>query len=65
MDALHICDGKSRTDFEKDMITRRAMVHAVQELGEAAAARLSEAGRSLLPDLPWERIVRTRHILVP
>ncbi len=41
----------------------RALMHAIQEIGEAAA-RVGDAGRSRAPDLPWKQIVAMRHILV-
>ena len=42
---------------------RRAVLHAIQEIGEAAA-RMTEAGRALAPQLPWGSIVQMRHIMV-
>lgn len=41
----------------------RAVVHALQVIGEAAA-RTSDEGRQRVPALPWEKIVGMRHILV-
>ena len=55
--------GRSRADLDADMILRRATIHAIQEIGEAAA-RLSDAGRALTPELPWGSIVQMRHIMV-
>jgi len=42
---------------------RRAMVNALQTIGEAAA-RVTEVGRARVPSLPWGQIVATRNILV-
>jgi uncharacterized protein with HEPN domain len=42
---------------------RRAILHAVLVIGEAAA-RTSPQARSLLPQLEWGKIVATRNILV-
>ncbi|HLL90231.1 MAG TPA: HepT-like ribonuclease domain-containing protein [Tepidisphaeraceae bacterium] len=47
----------------RDVALQHALVHCVEVIGEAAA-RVSEAGRSRLPDLPWARMVGMRHILV-
>lgn len=58
-----MCASRQRPDLDSDMLFRRAMIHAIQEIGEAAA-RISENGRALLPELPWGQIVRTRHIMV-
>ncbi len=55
--------GRSRPDLDADMLLRRATVHAIQEIGEAAA-RMSEAGRTLVPELPWGSIVQMRNIVV-
>ncbi len=42
---------------------RRALLHAIQEIGEAAA-RVTDAGRARVPGLPWGQMVAMRHILV-
>lgn len=42
---------------------RRALVNALQDIGEAAA-RVSDEGRARVPTLPWGQIVAARHILV-
>ncbi|MBX3360259.1 MAG: DUF86 domain-containing protein [Phycisphaeraceae bacterium] len=62
-DVLTIMRGVSREAFESDMIRQRAVVNALQIVGEAAA-RTSDAGRSRCPALPWGKIVATRNILV-
>jgi uncharacterized protein with HEPN domain len=41
----------------------RAVLHAIQEIGEAAA-RTTVAGRQRAAQLPWGSIVQMRHILV-
>jgi uncharacterized protein with HEPN domain len=55
--------GQSRADLDNNMLLRRAAIHAIQEIGEAAA-RISDAGRLLAPELPWGSIVQMRHIVV-
>ena len=42
---------------------RRALVNALQVIGEAVA-RVSDEGRARVPSLPWGQIVAARHILV-
>lgn len=42
---------------------RRALVHCIQEIGEAAA-KVTQAGRDRSPNLPWAKMVGMRHILV-
>lgn len=55
--------GRRREDLESDDQFRRALVNAVQEIGEAAA-RVTDAGRERIPTLPWGQIVAMRHVLV-
>ncbi len=56
-------NSRERSDLESDSMLRRAVVNALQEIGEAAA-RVTEEGRARVPSLPWGQIVATRHILV-
>lgn len=62
-DIVQMTAGRSRADPDSDMLLRRATIHAVQEIGEAAA-RMSAAGRALVPELPWGSIVQMRNIVV-
>lgn len=41
----------------------RAVWHAIQQIGEAAA-HISDAGRDRVPGIPWGQIVAMRHVLV-
>jgi uncharacterized protein with HEPN domain len=61
--ALGFVAGKQRGDLAQDEMLRRALLHAVLEIGEAAA-RTSESSRAHIPGLPWGAIVETRNILV-
>lgn len=61
--ALSFVTGRSRPDLDADDMLRRALINAVQEIGEAAA-RVTDAGRGRVPGLPWGQIVAMRHILV-
>lgn len=42
---------------------RRALINAIQEIGEAAA-RITDEGRARAPELPWGKIVAMRHVMV-
>jgi uncharacterized protein with HEPN domain len=62
-DVAAIVAGRIREQLATDMVMRRAMVNALQEVGEAAA-RVGEEGRGRAPGVPWGKIVATRHVLV-
>jgi uncharacterized protein with HEPN domain len=55
--------GKTRADLDTERMLVRAMLHAVLEIGEAAA-NLSDEGRLRVPGVPWADVVRMRNILV-
>lgn len=57
------CVGRGRSDLEADQMFRRAPLHAIQEIGEAAS-RVSEGSRERVPGLPWTKIVGMRHLMV-
>jgi uncharacterized protein with HEPN domain len=54
---------RQRSDLDNDDMLRRAVLHAIQEIGEAAS-RMTAAGRALAPELPWGSMVQMRHIMV-
>lgn len=56
-------DGRSRSDLDTDAMLVRALMNAVQEIGEAAA-RTGDAGRDRAPNIPWGQIVAMRNVLV-
>jgi uncharacterized protein with HEPN domain len=62
-DVVFFATERTRPDLENDRMFMRAVLHAIQEIGEAAA-RVSDAGRSRAAQLPWGSIVQMRHILV-
>jgi uncharacterized protein with HEPN domain len=62
-EALAFSRGRGRSDLDTDRMYRRAVVHCLQEIGEAAD-RVSPAGRALAPSVPWHQIVGMRHRLV-
>lgn len=61
--AVGFVAGRARADLDNDDMLRRALINAVQEIGEAAA-RVTDAGRARVPGLPWGQIVAMRHVLV-
>jgi len=54
---------RTRNDLDTDALLRRGLIHAIQEIGEAAA-RVSPTGRARVPQAPWGQIVQMRHFLV-
>jgi uncharacterized protein with HEPN domain len=62
-DVARLAAGRSRDDLRTDMPLRRAMVNAIQEIGEAAA-KVSPAGRARIPAIPWPVVVGMRNRLV-
>lgn len=60
---MRFASGRARADLDTDDMLRRAMINAIQEIGEAAA-RLSPAGRERAPGVPWDLIVKMRNVLV-
>lgn len=55
--------GRVRADLDSDSMLARAIVHALQEIGEAAT-KVSQDHRARIPTVPWTKIVGTRHRLV-
>lgn len=55
--------GRKRADLDTDPMLVRAVMHALQEIGEAAM-NMSEEGRAKVQGLPWGQIVETRNILI-
>lgn len=54
---------RRRSDLDADAMLARAITHAAQQIGEAAA-HVSDAGRARAPGVPWGQIVAMRHVLV-
>ena len=49
MDVEAMAFGRQRAELEADMLLRRAMLNAIQEIGEAAT-RVSQEGRARPPE---------------
>lgn len=62
-DALRFVDNRSVDDVKNDAMLLRALVNCLTEIGEAAA-RLDEATRISIPNVPWNQVVGLRHFLV-
>lgn len=62
-DVVTIAAGKTLDDLRSDMTLRRAMVNAIQEIGEAAC-RVSAPGRARLAGVEWTQMMGMRHRLV-
>ena len=62
-DVVLLSAHRARDDLRTDMLLRRAMVNAIQEIGEAAA-KVSPVGRTRVAGIPWPAVVRMRNRLV-
>jgi uncharacterized protein with HEPN domain len=61
--ALKFIDGRSRQDLDSDLLLVFALVRAIEVVGEAAS-KVSEDGRSNLPEVAWGKIIGMRNRLV-
>lgn len=60
---LKFVEGRERLHLDQDQMLRRAMLHVLQEIGEAAS-RVSDPSRQRISGLPWTKIVGMRHLMV-
>lgn len=58
-----LATGRSINDLRANMPFRRALVNAIQEIGEAAA-KVSPQGCARIPAVPWAMVVGMRNRLV-
>lgn len=61
--AMRFMRDRARGDLDTDELLARAVMHAIQEIGEAAS-RTTEPSRARVPGVPWTKIVGMRHRLV-
>ncbi|WP_420455965.1 DUF86 domain-containing protein [Rubrivirga sp.] len=61
--ALTYVEGKTEADLAADTLTLDAVVRNLSVLGEAAH-HVSPPTRALAVEIEWDRIVRSRHIVV-
>ena len=62
--ALRFAQSRQRPHLDTDDMFRRALIHGIQEIGEAVSQLLSENTRNFEPSIPWRQIVGMRHRLV-
>jgi uncharacterized protein with HEPN domain len=55
--------GRTHEDLVRDVFLRSAVERQVQIIGEAAR-RLDVAFLDAYPNIPWDKIIKSRHILV-
>lgn len=56
-------EGKSRQEYEENLILRSAIERQIEILGEAAR-RISSPLKSAHPEIPWRRIIAQRNVLI-
>ena len=61
--AIDFVTDRTRDDLDSDPMLRRAVIHCIQEIGEAAS-QVGETTRSSVTEVPWWKIVGMRHNLV-
>jgi len=62
-EAVQGAQGHKRSDLDEDHVWTMGLVKFIEVVGEAAA-HVSEATRSQIPQIPWAKIVGMRHRLV-
>ncbi len=60
LDAMTIIKGRTRDDLEKEITVRLSLVHCIEIIGEAAS-KVSKAGQSAHPEIPWKKIINMRN----
>ena len=63
INSQQIATGRSRDDFDKDMVIRFALIYSVQTIGECAS-KMSLTVRQSNPQIPWRNMIGMRNILV-
>jgi uncharacterized protein with HEPN domain len=61
--AIRFTEGRTRADLDRDQMLLFAVVRAIEIVGEAAS-RVTEAGRTELPAVPWPAIIGMRNRIV-
>ena len=62
-EAISFAKGRRRSDLDQNRMLVLSLIKDVEIVGEAAY-RLSERGRSGIPEIPWADIIGMRHRLV-
>lgn len=62
-EAVELASGKSRSDLDRERLLNLGLVRLVEVVGEASS-RVSEAGQSRYPNVPWAQIRGMRNRLI-
>ncbi len=62
-EAVDLAEGLTLESFKADRMAQLALIHLVEIVGEAAS-RVSPETRSAVPDVPWAKVIGTRHRIV-
>ncbi|HVG22838.1 MAG TPA: HepT-like ribonuclease domain-containing protein [Thermoanaerobaculia bacterium] len=62
-DALTFVRSMTLDDFRASSLVRRAVLHCLMIVGEAAG-RVDAAAQAEVPDLPWRRMKDLRNVLI-
>jgi uncharacterized protein with HEPN domain len=63
LQAQEILTGKSRTDYDREIVLRLALTHLVHVIGEAAQ-QVTQEFQASYPQIPWREIIGMRHRIV-
>lgn len=61
--AVSYCADRTRSDLDRDLMFADALVRRIQVIGEAARG-VSKGFREAHPEIQWQPITGTRHVLV-
>src|SRR4051812_7324784 len=62
-DVVTFIAGKSRDQYLSDKVLRMAVERQVLTIGEAAG-KVSKTFRAAHPEIPWQKIIAQRHVVV-
>lgn len=62
-EAVALAGGLTLESFRADRMAQLALIHLVEIVGEAAS-RVSPATQSAISDVPWSKVIGTRHRIV-
>ncbi|MHC4855016.1 MAG: HepT-like ribonuclease domain-containing protein [Planctomycetota bacterium] len=62
-EAIGYVQGKQRRDLDNDKMLVHSLVRCLEIIGEAAA-RISDEGKTAIPQVPWNSIVGMRNRLI-
>ena len=63
-EAVEMIRGRTRTELQASRLLQLALVHLVQVVGGSGPARVSRAGQTTHPEVPWGKAITTRHRMV-